>query len=469
MTAVRILYMSIFIGLLVSCSDSSVKVQSDPDNLSTQLRQTILHATNQDATELLLPNSDALDSIPQDPNNPITEPKVRLGKLLYHDTAFSTAGRSAQTGTWSCATCHHAAAGFKSGVAQGIGEGGLGFGVDGSRRVLSDFFDAGADADDPLKPDLQPLASPSILNTAFQDVMLWNGQFGNTENGIINAGIAGDILMTPDTPKASNELGLSGLEIQAIAGQAVHRINVSDDSIILTNETYRTLYDAAFPGSTDDVNVNAGKAIAAYERTVLANRAPFQLWLRGETTAMTDAELRGGIVFFGKGNCSSCHQGPALSSKVGATAEELFMAVGFADFDPHTNNSVHGPVTDNDKNGRGGFTGVESDNLKFKIPQLYNLADADVFGHGASFSTIRDVLKYKNRAAAQKRNIQQALDHRFVPLQLTASELDNLEAFIATGLRDPDLMRYQPDTVPSGSCVVVVPLMLHDDFPCVDF
>jgi len=461
----RVLYSSVLVCSLVGCSDT-VQVFPDSENLSNQLKQTIVNATGQEPTQLLLPDSDALNSIPQDPNNLITEAKVTLGKLLYHDTAFSTAGKSIQTGTWSCATCHHAAAGFKAGVAQGIGEGGLGFGMNGSERVLSGSFNANAAADDPTKPDLQPLASPSILNSAFQDVMLWNGQFGNSENGIINAGIAADILMTPDTPKASNELGLSGLEIQAIAGQAVHRLNVAGGSIILTNETYSTLYNAVFSGSTDAINVNAGKAIAAYERTVLANKAPFQRWLRGETTAMSDTEIRGGIVFFGKANCAGCHQGPALSSQVGSPAEDMFMAIGFADFDPNTNDQVHGPVTDNDRNGRGGFTGVESDNLKFKIPQLYNLADANVFGHGASFSTVREVLDYKNNAIAQKPGTQQALDHRFVPLQLSNAELADLEAFLTSGLRDPDLMRYQPETVPSGSCVVVVPLMLDDDFPC---
>ena len=34
--------------------------------------------------------------------------------------------------------------------------------------------------------------------------------------------------------------------------------------------------------------------------------------------------------------------------------------------------------------GRGGFTGIDSDMYKFKVPQLYNLKDVNFFGHGCS-------------------------------------------------------------------------------------
>jgi len=126
-----------------------------------------------------LPDSDDLANIPQDPNNPLTAEKVTLGQLLYHETALATNGNDdTLTGSWSCASCHHAAAGFKAGIPQGIGEGGEGFGVNGEGRVLADGFDA-ASTDSERVPDVQPVTSPSILNTAYQEVMLWNGQFGN--------------------------------------------------------------------------------------------------------------------------------------------------------------------------------------------------------------------------------------------------------------------------------------------------
>ena len=70
----------------------------------------------------------------------------------------------------------------------------------------------------------------------------------------------------------------------------------------------------------------AGLAVAAYERTVLANQAPFQAWLRGNTGALTDRQKAGATVFFGKAGCVSCHTGPALNSMA-------FHAIGMNDLD----------------------------------------------------------------------------------------------------------------------------------------
>ncbi len=441
-----------------------VGLQDDAKTQSTLLSDALNEAISaqylQGRQALLLPDSTNFATIPQDINNPITASKVALGQMLFHDTAFATAGESMETKTWSCASCHHAAAGFKSGIPQGIGEGGINFGTNGADRVLSSAFNANGDAGNTAQPtpDIQPLASPSILNSAYQDVMLWNGQFGNSSTGVINQSIPPETLSTPGTPKAANTRGLSGLEIQAIAGLGVHRMNVETNSELQTNPQYQVLFDAAYPQGSIDVLSDAGKAIAAYERTVLANEAPFQQWLKGDAKALTDAELRGGALFFGKAGCSDCHRGPALSSEVNATTGEVFMAVGFADFDSATQANVHGSITLNDKRGRGGFTGNPTEHFRFKIPQLYNLADTTVFGHGASFTSVREVLLYKNQAVPQVDGIQQHLDNRFTPLGLTNSELMDLERFLTQALYDDNLARYQPASVPSGECIIVDPL-----------
>jgi cytochrome c peroxidase len=401
-----------------------------------------------------MPASDDYDNIPQDPNNPITAQKVALGKALFHETALSTNGvNDSKRGTWSCASCHHANAGFKSGVKQGIGEGGWGFANSGANRVLADGFTM--DSSDPdYIPDVQPVTSPTILNTAYQDVMLWNGQFGNATNGIVNAGITPGILSTEGTPKAENARQLSGLEIQAAAGQTVHRLMIEGDSVLQTNATYIEMFEAAFPNSALDVKEDSSKAIAAYERTVLANQSPFQLWLKGDEDAMSEQELNGANLFFGKANCSGCHTGPALSSDVGATEDEIFFAIGFADFqngDP----AVTGTVDDATSKGRGGFTGEEADNYKFKIATLYNLADTSVFGHGGSFSSVKEVVEYKNAGVSQKDIPASNIDYRFVPLGLSNDEVDDLVAFLENALYDPDLKRYVPSTLPSGKCITV--------------
>lgn len=452
----------------VGCSDDGNKanLEEEPSETPSQQLITVIENVNSNGlSAYIFPDSNNYGAIPQDPNNPITAEKVALGRALFHETAVSTSGvNPGMVGTWSCASCHHATAGFKAGIPQGIGEGGTGFGVKGESRKLTAGFDKNA-GEPSLVPDVQPFTSPSILNTAYQEVMLWNGQFGSMEGGLVNADLPSDVLNTEGTPKAENIRMLGGLEIQAIAGTTVHRLNTFEDSVLQTNDEYILLFEAAYPDGSLDVLEDAGKAIAAYERTVLANEAPFQRWLHGDESAMTESEIAGATLFFGKANCVSCHNGPALSSAVGADEESMFMAIGFADFDPN-HPQVTGTVTSADARGRGGFTKREEDDYKFKVPQLYNLADTNIFGHGASFTSIRDVIAYKNTGVPQKVIRQGQLDPRFQPLNLTEDEIDQIAAFLEFALYDPNLNRYVPDLLPSGRCFPVADEQSRLDLNC---
>ncbi|MBK7343517.1 MAG: hypothetical protein IPJ06_10770 [Saprospiraceae bacterium] len=139
---------------------------------------------------------------------------------------------------------------------------------------------------------------------AYQPNILWNGQFGATH---LNVGT--ETQWEYGTPKATNLLGYEGTETQAIAGLTVHRMDVNANWADLYK--YRDLFHAAFPGIPDDqlfTKEYAGLAIAAYERTILANRAPFQDWLKGKRSVMMIKKERA-IVFFKDANCTSCHTG----------------------------------------------------------------------------------------------------------------------------------------------------------------
>ena len=111
---------------------------------------------------------------------------------------------------------------------------------------------------------------------------------------------------------------------------------------------------------------------------------------------------------------------------------------------------VNGPTQDL---GRGGFTQNPEDNFKFKVPQLYNLKDSPFFGHGGNFTSVREVVEYKNAAVPQNSMVpasQLAAD--FHPLGLTENEITDLVNFIENALYDANLMRYVPDALPSGNC-----------------
>ena len=381
----------------------------------------------------ILPDSDNFKSIPQDPQNRITKEKIKLGQQLFHETAFSLAGEfDFMAQTYSCASCHNAKSGFHSGRMQGIADGGMGFGIAGEGRIKA------PDCDEDLV-DVQQIRVPSNLNAAYQTNLLWNGAFGATN---INAGT--EDLWKKDNDTDKNFLGYEGLETQAIVGLEFHRMKYDEE--LITALDYKEMFDEAF----EDIDVSdrytferAGQAIAAFERTMLANRAPFQKWLRGSETAMTQKQLDGANLFFGKAGCANCHNGPSL-------AKMDFAAIGFNDF----NNEVfrHDP-DDQSSLGRASFTEDEDDLYKFKIPQLYNLKDVKFFGHGSSFNSIREVIEYKNEAIPQNPKVDEDhLSEFFVPLNLTELEIDNLVDFIENGLFDPDLQRYVPNSVRSGNC-----------------
>ncbi|WP_378178294.1 cytochrome-c peroxidase [Aquimarina sp. SS2-1] len=386
------------------------------------------------ASYFILPDGNQFADFPQDPLNPITAEKVALGKLLFHETA--TGGNPKTVSnlfTYSCASCHHAAAGFSSGLRQGIGEAGIGFGNRGESRIFNDNIAL-------TEADIQPIRSPTVLNVAYQDIMLWNGQFGGSGT---NLGTEANWTNIPE-----NFVGFEGVEVQAIKGQGVHRLLVDDDFV--TNFEYQQMFDDAFPDSpiTERYSTeNAALAIAAYERTVVSNQSPWQKWLRGNYNALSVAEKKGAKVFFNKGKCYQCHTGPALNDK-------NFYAFGMGDFDNDTDAFVLENVNFEDvKKGRGGFTKVATDNYKFKTPTLYNLTDNGFYGHGGTFTYVREVIEYKINGVPQNAEVpSENLAEQFGNIKLNKTEIDNLVLFIENGLHDPDLSRYVPPSINSGNC-----------------
>jgi len=415
--------------LTVSCADDPVTT-SEESSLSINLnaasdRAGIIH--------FMLPESDDFRSIPQDPQNRITKEKIKLGQMLFNETAFALDGEfDFMAQTYSCGSCHNPKAGFHSGRMQGIADGGMGFGISGEGRVKA------PDCDESLI-DAQQIRVPSNLNAAYQTNLLWNGKLGATN---LNKGTEDFWKKDDDTDK--NFLGYEGLETQAIVGLQFHRMKYDEE--LITQFGYKELFDEAFRDIDPDDRYTferAGQAIAAFERTMLANKAPFQQWLRGKQNALTESQLAGASLFFGKAGCFNCHNGPSL-------AKMQFEAIGFNNFSAEVFN--HNP-DDASNLGRASFTQRDEDLYKFKVPQLYNLRDVKFFGHGSSFTSVREVIAYKNAAVPQNLDVSDdQLSEFFVPLGLTDLEIDELVDFIENGLFDPDLERYLPASVQSGNC-----------------
>ncbi len=421
------------ICLLWSCKKETA-VNSVQDEELTQLIDKASEGQGLDFFRL--PASDDFANIPQDPNNPVNKEKVALGKLLYHETGLGlNPENEISTGNFSCASCHFASAGFQAGRVQGIGEGGIGFGLNGEGRIKGSLYTESM-------IDVQPIRSPSALNVAYQEVMLWNGQFGATG---MNEGT--EHAWTEGTPKAVNHLGYQGIETQAIAGQTVHRMMI--DMAFIEDNNYSEYFEKAFPDLPIEESVDiehAGLAIAAYERTLLANEAPFQKWLAGNSNAMSDLEKEGAILFFGEAKCVNCHTGPAL-------AQMDFHALGLKDLHQIPELTFKTSPDNVENLGRGGFTGVDEDKYKFKVPQLYNLVDSPFLGHGSSMRSVREIIEYKNRGVKENENVpDEYMSPSFQPKGLSDEEITALTAFIEQSLRDPNLRRYEPSSILSGNC-----------------
>jgi cytochrome c peroxidase len=289
--------------------------------------------------------------------------------------------------------------------------------------------------------DVQGARPLSMVNVGFVENTLWNGRFGSTGVNIGTEDVWDNSELT-----VVNHYGFQGIESQNFEGMGLHRLTMNPDMAVELG--YKELFDEVFGTEPDPEkrysDSTASLAISAYIRTITASKAPFQNWLKGDKFAMSIEEKKGAMLFFGKANCTKCHYGPGFSSLE-------FHAMGVKDMyqQPSFNTSEN-----DDRNlGRAGFTGNEEDMYAFKVPQLYNLAETNFYFHGASKTSIRQVVEYKNLAQTENENVSQSMiSEKFQPLDLSNEEIDQLTLFLEKSLRDPDLLRYKPESLPSGNC-----------------
>ncbi|MDX1685166.1 MAG: cytochrome c peroxidase [Saprospiraceae bacterium] len=383
-----------------------------------------------------LPDHDDYASIPQDPRNPLTEAKVTLGKFLFFETGIGI-DASQQSGmeTYSCATCHDPKAAFKPAAQQGVADGGFGYGQRGEMRTKNPAYGN-------FEVDAQAIRPLSVLNVAFVENTFWNGRFGGSG---INEGT--EASWTEADGTHLNEMGLEGIETQNIEGLHVHRMRMTED--LADQLGYKDLYDEAFPEFDESERysvMTTSFAISAYIRSLITDKAPFQQWLRGNKLALTDGEIKGALLFFGKARCFTCHQGPGLSAVE-------FHALGVKDLHQAHPNPLATSADDIRNLGRAGFTGKEEDMFAFKVPQLYNMKDNPFYFHGGSKTSLEEVVDYKSKAESENPNVDNSqLSPKFQPLDLSDKEKKHLLEFLKHGLYDEDLDRYVPKFIMSGNC-----------------
>lgn len=282
--------------------------------------------------------------VPFPEDNPYTKQKADLGKKLFFDPRLSGADYI------SCATCHNPSFSWGDGLARGFGNG------------------------------MTQLArrTPTILNAAFGELMMWDGRFESLE-----------------------EQALGPMAAAAEMNQALDAIADELNGI----PGYRTLFKVAFP--EDGLTIeNVARAIATFERTVVSGTAPFDLWIAGEETAISEAAKRGFDLFNGKANCVACHSGWNFT-------DDSFHDIGLA----------------SDDLGRGEhFPNTVKMQHAFKTPTLRNAVERAPYMHDGSIVTLRDVVTHYDTGGIQR----PSLSDEMRPLGLTQQEQDDLVAFMAT-------------------------------------
>ncbi len=427
--------------LLIASTGYFLSCVHDPDFNYDKLLEEQLnnHSATGTYQSYIMPEGNDYALLPnQDEKNPVTQAKVELGRMLFYETGLALENKYPDSkSAYSCSSCHVPSRGFTAGRFQGIADGAVGFGESGELRSKNPVYSGD-------EVDAQGARPLPMMNLTYITNALWAGSFGSFD---VNVGT--ESVWNQDTLVAINFKGLRGLEANNARALAVHRQVINKG--VTDSLGYTALFDAAFP----EIPVNerysrltGSFAIAAYFRTILTNRAPFQNWLKGEKAAMTESQKKGALLFFGKAGCVNCHNSPSLNSSphqfFALGVNNLYQS-GFAVFRT-------GP---NDKRnlGRGGFTGREEDKHKFKVPQLYNLRDVGFYFHGGSKRTLREVVEYFNDGVPENPEVPVSQISSIIhPLGLTQQEMDELVEFLSNGLFDPEMDRYVPANVMSGNC-----------------
>lgn len=425
-----------------------------------------------------------------------------LGRLLFFDTIMGLHGDNA------CAGCHSPARGF--GDTQSIAIGVDNNGVVGPNRAGSH----------------NQRRSPLVVNTAFYPKLMWNARFaapsGNpfdNSQGFTFPPPEGTTKFLPHDPiieylliaqafipstelvemagfTGVTDLGPRFLQFNdghgspvpaAVGGFRNEPIRQAVLARLNATPEYRKLFGKQFAAVTAGEPIDfsmVGRAIAEFELTLVRANAPVDRYARGERNAMSEAQKRGALLFFGKGNCVACHEVAGASNEM------------FSDFNMHNigvpqiapafgvgkGNVIFDGLGENEDFGLAQLPNTnDADRYKFRSSPLRNVALQPAFFHNGAFTLLEDAIRhhlyvpesarnYDARSAGVDRDLTlilgpiepvlATLDPRLsTPMHLSDGEFRDLVTFVRDGLLDPkarpdNLCGLIPNAVPSGRALL---------------
>jgi cytochrome c peroxidase len=338
--------------------------------------------------------------------NPTTPAKVGLGRLLFWDPVLSGPKDVA------CATCHHPQFGYAENRDLSIGVTGSGLGH--RRRFPGN-----------TSIPLVKRNSQTILNVAFSGT----DERGNHDP--VNAPMFWDIrarsleAQALEPLKALEEMrGRTYGEPQAVDA-VVARLNAIPE--------YRRLFADAFGRERAVTSQHLANALAAFQRTLVANNSPFDRYMRGDRAAMNGSQLEG-MRRFERIGCVNCHTGPM-----------------FSDYKLHVLGVPDNPALPASDPGA-------DNNYQFRTASLRNLRFTAPYMHSGIFATLEDVLDFYDDVDSRQgrdRNLhvsREQLDPLLRRLRGVDDDDEELLAFL-DALSDSSFDRTIPKAVPSGLTV----------------
>ena len=265
---------------------------------------------------------------PTPKDNPESKAKILLGKTLYFEPRLSV------DGTISCNSCHNLMAGGEDQRSVSVG-------VAGQKGGRS---------------------APTVWNAAFHTTQFWDGRAASLEEQAVGP-ITNPIEMgMPSYQEVTNRLS-------SIPG-------------------YIPLFKNAFGKKAGITKENIGKAIAAFERTLLTPNSPFDRYKKGNKNALSKS-AKNGLKLFQEKGCVSCHSGDNFSGSGVAMGSGFFQKFPvFEEENPYVDK--YGLKLDG---GRFEVTKNEADRGFWRVPSLRNIALTAPYFHNGSVKSLDEAVR----------------------------------------------------------------------------
>ncbi len=396
-----------------------------------------LHAAVRAAVVLGLAGSalGALPPVPHPAENPPTEEKRVLGKILFYDEQLSA------TNTMACATCHITGRGGTD-PRQGGNPGPDGIPGNGDdKRASPGVFRSDAvmnylrDEVFGFQPQVTDRTANSPINAAYAPQLFWDGrasgQFKDPLTGEVVIASGGALeSQSVNPPVSGSEMAHDNTDWTQISQKLshVHPMDLatnytSDIAAVLSDSPgYPELFRRAF-GDTAITPARIAMAIATFERTLIADQTPWDRFIAGDTNALTRGQ-RDGWQAFQASNCNQCHVPP------------LFTGNGFR------NVGLRPPAEDR---GLAEITGNNNDRGKFKVAGLRNTGLKTSFMHTGQLPSLTEVIRFYAKAPGAAPQFPENQDPLMGQVNVPPQVAPALEDFLRNGLLD---VRVRDQTFP---------------------